>query len=48
LALEITRIVAGRDDRHIAVVVARYFLADHLLRMKSPNEALGVVTPSIG
>ncbi|CAN7444478.1 tetratricopeptide repeat protein [Acidovorax sp. LjRoot66] len=37
----------GSAEGSIGVVIARYFLADHLLRQQQPQEALQVIEPSL-
>jgi len=45
-ALTVQRDLDG-NDLSSGVVIARYFLADHFLRQKQPQEAIDTVTPSL-
>lgn len=45
-SLNVTR-DQGAPEGSIGVVIARYFLADHLLRQQQPQEALQVIEPSL-
>lgn len=45
-SLNVTR-DQGAPEGSIGVVIARYFLADHLLAQQQPQEALQVIEPSL-